>query len=144
MLDQFWTRHYSILMHTQSGSKCTHCPVLYIISSHWKLQVTFVTQGLPETLLLNCPGFLSKQSEEFMQQNGIKHFTIAPYHLLSNGLAERAVQYLCALCGSLQPFLPRAVVALPLSHHRECSHLLCSACLWFVWPALQYWLVNLG
>ena len=31
--------------------------------------------------------------EEFMAANGKKHSRVAPYHLSSNGLAERAVGY---------------------------------------------------
>ena len=43
--------------------------------------------------------------------------------------SSSSVQYLGALRGSLQPLLPRAVLALPLSHPRGCSHLLCSVLL---------------
>ena len=58
-----------------------------------KLRVTFVTHRLPETLVSdNCPGFVSREFEEFLRPNGIKHLTTAPYHPSSNGLAKRAVQ----------------------------------------------------
>ena len=40
----------------------------------------------------NGPAFTSSEFEKFLQQNGVRHVTTAPYHPSSNGLAERAVQ----------------------------------------------------
>ena len=58
-----------------------------------KLQQTFVTLGLPETVVSdNGSAFTSHEFQEFMKQNGIAHVKTSPYHPSSNGLAERAVQ----------------------------------------------------
>lgn len=58
-----------------------------------ELQTVFARFGLPETIVSdNGPCFASTEFDSFLQSNGIKHFTSAPYHPASNGLAERAVQ----------------------------------------------------
>ena len=58
-----------------------------------KLQQTFATLGLPETLVSdNGSAFTSLEFQRFMKQNGITHVKTSPYHPSSNGLAERAVQ----------------------------------------------------
>ena len=38
------------------------------------------------------PCFMSAEFELFLEKNGVKQLTTAPYHPASNGLAERAVQ----------------------------------------------------
>ena len=58
-----------------------------------KLRILFATFGLPEMIVTdNGTCFVSQEFENFLQKNGIKHSTSAPYHPASNGLAERAVQ----------------------------------------------------
>ena len=58
-----------------------------------KLRVTFANHGLPEIVVSdNGPAFLSKEFEEFMKRNGLRHVKSAPYHPSTNGLVERAVQ----------------------------------------------------
>ena len=54
---------------------------------------TFATHGLSELLVTdNGSAFTSKEFEEFLQKNGIRHVTSAPYHPATNGSVERAVQ----------------------------------------------------
>ena len=58
-----------------------------------KLRMAFATHGLPDILVTdNGSNFMSKEFEEFLKQNGIRHIRTAPYHPASNGQAERAVQ----------------------------------------------------
>ena len=58
-----------------------------------RLRQTFSTQGLPEIIVSdNGSNFTSKEFETFLKLNGIKHITTAPYHPVSNGLTEKAVQ----------------------------------------------------
>ena len=60
-----------------------------------KMRSSLATLGLPEQLVTdNGPSFTSEEFAEFLQMNGIKHTTTAPYHPGSNGLSERAVQTL--------------------------------------------------
>ena len=60
-----------------------------------KLQSVFTTHGLPEVIVSdNGTAFTSEEFKAFVQKNGIRHLTSAPYHPASNGLAERAVQTL--------------------------------------------------
>ena len=57
------------------------------------LRSIFATFGLPEVLVSdNMPNFVSAEFEDFLLKNGVKHTTSAPYHPVSNGFAERAVQ----------------------------------------------------
>ena len=54
-----------------------------------KLGIIFATHGLPQKIVTdNGPSFTSKEFEDFMQRNGIKHVKSAPYHPSMNGLAE--------------------------------------------------------
>ena len=60
-----------------------------------KLQSVFTTHGLPEVIVSdNGTAFSSEEFKAFVQKNGIRHLTSAPYHSASNRLAERAVQTL--------------------------------------------------
>ena len=58
-----------------------------------RLRTVFAQFGLPEMVVTdNGTCFVSDVFEQFLQLNGVKHTTSAPYHPSSNGLAERAVQ----------------------------------------------------
>ena len=60
-----------------------------------KLRITFATHGLPEIVVTdNGSNFVSREFEDFLKQNGIRHIKTAPCHPPSNGMAERAVQAL--------------------------------------------------
>ena len=57
------------------------------------LRPLFARFGIPETIVSdNGSCFVSEEFEHFLGANGIKHYTSAPYHPSSNGLAERVVQ----------------------------------------------------
>ena len=59
------------------------------------LKRMFATHGLPRTVVSdNGSVFTSNEFQDFLVKNGIRHIKTAPYHLASNGLAERAVQTL--------------------------------------------------
>ena len=58
-----------------------------------KLRIAFATHGLPEIVVTdNGSNFVSREFQDFLKQNGIRHIRTAPYHPASNGMAERAVQ----------------------------------------------------
>lgn len=53
------------------------------------LRHLFAVYGLPLQLVSdNGPQFISAKLSEFLQENGVKHIRSAPYHPVSNGLAE--------------------------------------------------------
>ena len=57
------------------------------------LRNVFATHGIPDQLVSdNGSAFTSSEFKEFVNRNGIRHTTSAPYHPASNSLAERAVQ----------------------------------------------------
>ncbi|XP_021359257.1 uncharacterized protein K02A2.6-like [Mizuhopecten yessoensis] len=57
------------------------------------LRSVFARNGIPEQLVSdNGPQFTSAECAVFMEMNGIRHTTSAPYHPRTNGLAERFVQ----------------------------------------------------
>ena len=58
-----------------------------------KFRIPFATHGLPEIVHTdNGSSLVSREFEDFLKQNGIRHIRTAPYHPASNGMAERAVQ----------------------------------------------------
>ncbi|GJQ73830.1 hypothetical protein Trydic_g18768 [Trypoxylus dichotomus] len=51
------------------------------------------TSGIPSVLVSdNGTQFMSAEFQNFLQQNGIVHKLGAPYHPVTNGLAERYIQ----------------------------------------------------
>lgn len=58
-----------------------------VIKVLWRL---FAIHGLPDTLVSdNGPQFMATQFEGYLGELGIRHALSAPFHLASNGLAER-------------------------------------------------------
>ncbi|CAG2221678.1 Uncharacterized protein K02A2.6 [Mytilus edulis] len=58
-----------------------------------KLKQTFATHGLCDLIISdNGAAFTSKEFADYVKSNGIEHRTSAPWHPVSNGCAERAVQ----------------------------------------------------
>lgn len=58
-----------------------------------KLRSLFCTHGLPDVIVSdNGPCFTSEEFKSFVDNNGIRHITGAPYHPSTNGLAENAVK----------------------------------------------------
>ena len=58
-----------------------------------KLRHLFSNFGIPDKVVSdNGTSFSSHEFKEFMDNNGIVHTRVAPYHPSSNGQAERAVQ----------------------------------------------------
>ena len=56
------------------------------------LRSTFARYGIPHTIVSNngtC--FPTQEFQDFLKSNGITHLTTSPYHLQSNGLAEKIV-----------------------------------------------------
>ena len=58
-----------------------------------KVRAMFTTHGLSKLLVSdNGTAFTSAEFQKFLSRNEVRHLTSAPYHLSSNGLAERAVK----------------------------------------------------
>ena len=57
------------------------------------LRTLFASYGLPQKLVSdNGPQFTASSFEEFLSANGVQHLKSPPYHLATNGEAERFVQ----------------------------------------------------
>ncbi|KAL2086779.1 hypothetical protein ACEWY4_017838 [Coilia grayii] len=57
------------------------------------LRKLMATHGIPDVIVSdNGTAFTSAEFKRFMQRNGIRHTTSAPYHPSTNGQAERMVQ----------------------------------------------------
>ena len=61
-----------------------------LLATNEKMRSTFATLGIPEQLVTdNGTRFTSEDFRQFMQNNEVHHIMTSPYHLSSNGLAER-------------------------------------------------------
>ena len=86
-----------------------------------ELRAVFAQFGLPEPIVSdNRPCFSSTEFKTFLQNNGVKHLALAPYHPASNGLAERAVQIVKkglkkVQAGSIQERLAKILMAYRLT-----------------------------
>ena len=58
-----------------------------------ELRTVFAQFSSPDTVVTDSGScFVSEEFKAFLCKNGVRHVTSAPYHLATNGLAERAVQ----------------------------------------------------
>ena len=84
------------LILVDSHSKWLDAHIMYNITSSRtieKLRQVFSIHGLPRKIVTdNGLSFASDEFKRFVEANGIKYITSAPYHPSTNGLAERAVQ----------------------------------------------------
>ena len=75
--------------------------------------------GIPEVIVTDSGAcFTSSDFESFLQYNGVKHLTPAPYHPSSNGLAERAVQIVKKGLKKVKSGSVRSRLAKILLHYR--------------------------
>ena len=85
---------FPIIVDAHSKWLDTH--IMSSITSTKTIQVirsVFTRHGLPQKVVTdNGTLFTSQEFQAFMKANGIKHVTSSPYHLSTNGLAERCVQ----------------------------------------------------
>ena len=96
-----------------------------------KLNKIFSTHGLPQKIVTdNGPSFTSEEFKRYMQANGIKHITSAPYHPATDGLAEGSpnneTRDSQMQSGSIQEKLARFLFKYRITHHipqLECHHL---------------------
>ena len=88
------------------------------------MRSTFATPGLPELLVTdNGSAFTSKEFEEFLQKNGIRHVTSTPYHPATNGSVEQAVQTFKTAMKKATPDTPiETSAARFLFHYRLTPH----------------------
>ena len=86
--------YYLILVDAHSKwPKVIHMTSTTSSSTIRELRKIFTTFGLPEQLVSdNGPQFASAEFSQFLKSNGIKHIKSAPYHPLTNGIAECFVQ----------------------------------------------------
>ena len=75
-----------------------------------KLRHLFATHGLPSVMVSdNATSFTSEEFGEFLHLNGIKLITSAPYHPVTNGLAEKAVQSFKEAMKKMSGLLPTRI-----------------------------------
>ena len=87
------------------------------------LRTIFTSHGQPEILVSdNGTTFTSSEFGIFLRQNGIRHITSAPYHLATNGLAERAIQILKNSLKNSGPGDIDKQLARLLFHYRTTPH----------------------
>ena len=93
-LGQFLGKDFLLLIDAHSKRKEMH--IIGSTSAEAtieKMEMTFASTGLPVHLVTdNGPQFVSERFASFCAVNEIKQLPSAPYHLSTNGLAERGVQ----------------------------------------------------
>ena len=85
----FWTKCFSLWMHTRHGQKFWDARDEMIRV----LRHLFASYGLQCQLVSNnSPQFCSEEFATFLKANGVRHINCASYHPASNGLVEHFVR----------------------------------------------------
>ena len=90
----FLGRNWLVLVDAYSKYPCIH-PTTSTSSNNTTaiLEQEFAHFGYPHTLVTdNATTFMSQEFQAWCKQRGIVHLTGAPYHLATNGAAERLIQ----------------------------------------------------
>ena len=86
-------KHYLVVVDAYSKWPEVTGPMPTITATATALPTIFSKNGLPESIVSdNEPPFQSAEYEWFLKLNGIQRILVAPYHLSSNGQAERFAQ----------------------------------------------------
>ena len=95
-----------------------------------QLRTLFAHFGIPDIIVSdNGPQFSAVELQQFCCLNGIRHSQVAPYHPLSNGLAERAKKFQRGIKETVSWNPPRSYyqTAISIQDHSSNHNLCCSS-----------------